>query len=76
MMQMLKMLSDRECSWLVFLQVQASYLRINWLNTYDENGWLNSPTESTLDPPYGEIQEISTLSSWFTYERYKTWEMK
>ena len=23
--------------------------------------WLNSPTESTLDPPYGEIQEILVL---------------
>ena len=25
---------------------------------YNEDSWLDSPTESTLDPPYGEIQEI------------------
>ena len=40
-----------------------------WTRSKDE--LLNSLTESTLDPPYGEIQEISTLSSWFTYEIYK-----
>ena len=54
------MLSDRECSWLVFLQVQESYLLINLIKQYDarkqsEDGLLNSPIEITLDPPYGEI---------------------
>ena len=54
-----KMLSDREFSWLVFLQVQESYLWIiNWLNKHKMILVAKTPIESTLDPPYGEIQEI------------------
>ena len=35
--------------------------------------WLNSPTESTLDPPYGEIQEILVIFKINNYrERYIT----
>ena len=66
----IRMLSDIECSWLVFLQVQESYLRVNWLNNVNKKQrWFIklSDREHSWSTLWWDSRDLWMLGSWFTY---------